>query len=151
MNTLFVMTDLGRVRVVRKDGDLDDPTARLHLVEVPTAFLEDPLGPISEEVTDQAGRFGRSASAGEAGGMSYGEEHEAQSERERRSIVKIASHVDQVLAQAGYPPFHLAAPKSVLKRLEAKLGPKTRQMIRDTIPADLTKVPLSELESRFLK
>jgi hypothetical protein len=150
MKKLFILADLGRVRVLESKQDSELAGGRRHLAEVTSAAFERPTQSLGEVVTDQAGRFGQGGPAGSAGGMSYGEEHELENERERQALVAIAGHIDRVAAEAGPITIVLAAPKSVLKRLEAALADATRQSIRETIPADLTKESLKDLEDRFV-
>lgn len=150
MKTLYVLADLGRVRAIELTRDSELAGGRRHLAELPSAAWEQARPPLGETVTDQAGRFAQGQMTGLAGGMSYGEEHELEAEEERRAIEAVAVHIDGVVAGAGHPGWILAAPKSILKTLEAALSDASRRAIRETVAADLTKTPLSDLEERFL-
>jgi len=151
MKKLFILADLGRVRVVESKRDSELAGGRQHLAEMAEGAFDRITEPLSEVVTDQAGRFSQGQMAGAAGGMSYGEEHELENEMERQAIAAVAAHIDRVVAAAGPVGCVLAAPKSILNRLEAKLSAATRSSIRETIPADLTKATLRDLEGRFLR
>lgn len=150
MKNLYLLTDLGRVRVLETRVDSALAGGRRHLADCPDDALDRSTPPLGEVVTDQAGRFAQGGMAGQAGGMSYGEEHELERELSRQAIAAIAGHLDAVVARRERPRCVLAAPKSILKTLEAALSGATREAIVESIPADLTKTPLPELEERFL-
>lgn len=150
MRTFIVLADLGRVRAVRIEIASDSTREKIHLYEVESAAYNQRQPPLSDLVTDQAGRFGQGQVAGTEGGMSYGENHELENALEERNIAAIAFQVDRVIEEAGYPPSILAAPKSILKRLAGELSDKTSGAIQETIAADLTKASLADLEERFL-
>ncbi len=150
MNTLIVLTDLGKVRAFQVKIDTNSAVVRKHLHEIESAAYDHREASLGDSVTDKAGRFGQGNMAGVAGGMSYGEEHEVKNEMEKRNIALIAGHVNQVIAKEGFPPCILAAPKSILKRLEAELSSDAQNSIQESIAADLTKESIKDLEKRFL-
>ncbi|MCB1092281.1 MAG: host attachment protein [Verrucomicrobiae bacterium] len=150
MKTLFIVADLGRVRAFQKKSGDELSGAKDHLTELEDAAFSRRDASLGETVTDQAGRFGQGNMAGQSGGMSFGEEHELEREMERKAISEVARHVDQVINDAGCPTCVLAAPKSILHRLEDALAPGSRDAIAESIPADLTRQSIKELEERFL-
>lgn len=146
---LVIIADLGRMRAfqVRRRGD--DPREQDHLKEVADAHFEDVGSPIRETVTDQSGRFGQHGVAGGAGGMSAGEEHNVESERERDALERLAAKIADVVEDEAADAWLLAAPQSILAALQASLPPSCRQKLTSTLGADLTKVPVAKLEERF--
>ena len=85
-----------------------------------------------------------------AGGMSIGEEHQLDAELERKNLERVVTHISAVVEKAGCPPTVLAAPQSLLKRVEQGLSPAAARVIVGRVGADLTKEPVPKLEKRFL-
>jgi hypothetical protein len=150
MKKLIIAANLGKVRVLKHRVAGEDPIEQDHLIEVPEKSSEEHVATIQEAVTDQAGRFGRGGPAGFETGMSYGEEHNLEKEMERNALRNVASRIEHVLDEKGYPPWILAAPQSILARLKETLPPAARKALTSAVGADLTQCPLQELEARFL-
>ncbi|HQW29944.1 MAG TPA: host attachment protein [Verrucomicrobiales bacterium] len=150
MRTFIVLADLGRVRAVQIKLASGLTEEKNHLHEVESAAFVHRESSLGDIVSDQAGRFSQGQIAGMAGGMSYGEEHELENEIEKNNIAIVAGRVDHLIAEAGYPPSILAAPKSILTRLAEELSDETLSAIQETVAADLTKASLKDLEKRFL-
>jgi hypothetical protein len=101
-------------------------------------------------VTDQAGRFARGAAPGMETGMSYGEEHHLKREIEHAAIEHMAQRIEYTLAAEAFPPWILAAPSEIAKDILAALSSAATAKLLGQQTADLTRVPLSDLEARFL-
>lgn len=150
MKKLIIAANLGKLRVLKYRAAGEDPIEQDHLLEEPEKSSEQHVNTIQEEVTDQAGRFGRGAAAGFETGMSYGEEHNLEREIERGALNHIAARIDRILNADGYPAWVLAAPQSILARLKDKLPAAASQTLASEVGADLTQCPLQEMEDRFL-
>jgi hypothetical protein len=146
----LLIADLGKLRVLRFQRAGDDPVERDHLVEVKANVSEPELQTISEVVTDQAGKFNRGGAAGVVSAMSHFEQHNLESELERKALERLATGIATVLKDAGYPTWILAAPQADLKRIEASLLSCCRERLVERVGADLMKEPLAKLEKRFL-
>jgi hypothetical protein len=105
---------------------------------------------VQEWVTDKAGRFSQGNAVGVEGGMSYGEEHELKDEIERNAMRRVATRIGEIVREEDHPIWVLAAPRSILPRLESMLPVDARQSLEYTVSSDLTRCPLPEMEERFL-
>lgn len=150
MKKFIIAANLGQVRVLKYRQAGEDPIEQEHLIDEPAESSKEHVKSITETVTDQSGRFGRGARVGFETGMSYGEEHHLKDEMERSALKKTAARIESVLSAEGHPTWILAAPKSILTRLEEALPSATRKMLASTVGADLTRCPLAEMEKRFL-
>jgi hypothetical protein len=150
MKKFIIAANLGQIRVLQYRAAGEDPIEQEHLVEAPAESGKEHLKSIHETVSDQSGRFGRGTPVGFETGMSYGEEHHLKAEMERGALKKIAARIDSVLTTEGHPSWILAAPKSILTRLEEALTAAARDKLASTVGADLTRCPLREMEERFL-
>lgn len=150
MNSLIIAVNLGKVRVlgIREPGD--DPQDKRHLVEERTESVREHVTSIHEAVTDQSGRFRQGAGVGVRAGMSFGEEHELESEIERQALNRTAAHIERILAARNHPRWILVAPRTILARLLAILPMAALDTLAKSVGGDLTSSPLVELERRFL-
>lgn len=151
MEKLIVIVNLGRVRTVKFREAGEDSRERAHLFEVPGSMVEMRPEPISAVVTDQAGRGTQSGPVDRKGGMSYGEEHNLKSELEKQALERIAAKVGEIVATEGNPAWKLVAPQTISPSLVGALPAAARKSLSDTVAADLTSLPLPDLEKRFLK
>jgi hypothetical protein len=149
MNKLIVLANKSRVRVLRFEKAGDDPRQQEHLREE-TGQIREPLKPISEIVTDQQGRWGRSMNAGIGNGMSTGEEHNLELEEERRAVERIAERIDGIVKGAGSPMWTLVATRPFASQLKNALCSAVAAKLTDCLDGDLCKVPLDGLEKRLL-
>jgi hypothetical protein len=151
MEKLIVIANLGRVRPVKFRQAGDDPRDKAHLEEMPGSVAEMRPDSISEVVTDQAGRATQSGPVDRRSGMSYGEEHNLQTELEKQALERVAGKISEIVAAEKHPAWRLVAPQTILGALTEALHAAARKCLADTLPADLTNLPLPELEKRFLK
>ncbi len=100
---------------------------------------------ISESVSDEAGRF---KNAGEAHGVSVGEDHNLEEEIENRLLRLTAEDIDAIAAESNAKIF-LTVPETVEKELMALLDAATREKIIKTVPKDLIKTDKEELLERI--
>lgn len=150
MKKFIIAANLGQVRVLQYRAAGEDPVEQEHLIEASSSSGKEHVKSIHETVTDQSGRFGRGSPVGFETGMSHGEELHLKDELERSAIKKIVSRIESVLAPAGHPVWILAAPKTLLGKLERGLSAAARASLASTVGADLTHCPLREMEQRFL-
>ena len=150
MKKFIIAANLGRIRTLTLREAGEDPIEQQHLVEELAESVKEHVNTIQEEVTDQAGRFGRGASVGFETGMSYGEEHHLKDEMERAAMKRIATRIGGILKKEGAASWILAAPGTILPRLVELLPAAARQTLSSSVAADLTRCPLPEMERRFL-
>ncbi len=150
MNKLYVIADLGRVRAFALKEGSEVEGLKDRLAELSENALDTAVDTRGSVTTDKSGRFAQGSPAGSNGGMSYGEEHQLASEIERKNLDRIATHIDGVIRDSGYPFTVLAAPQAILSRLESALDRRSQDAIGNRVGADLTKEPMAKLEKRFL-
>lgn len=142
MENLIVIANLARVRPVKFRSAGEDPREKAHLVEMPESALELKPVPISELVTDQAGRTSQSGP---------GEENHLKTELDRKAMERIAGEISDLVAAENPSTWRLVAPSTILSNLKDALHASARKSLAETETGDLTSLPLQELEKRFLK
>lgn len=150
MKKLIMIANLGRVRPVKFKPAGDDPQDRAHLFEDPGSTLELRPKSIHEVVTDQAGRFRQSGPLNRQGVASTGEEHHLKTELEHQALARVAGKIGDIVAAEGYPAWQLVFPQENLPSLLKALPAAAARALSGTVPGDLTKLPLAELEKRLL-
>ena len=150
MKKILVLANLGRVRFLVFKESGDDPLEKAHLLEGPGSPVELRPASVRETVTDQAGRFRQGGASAHGAGMSYGEDHELEEQLESEALKRVAQKIDEIISVAAYPGGHLIAPATILSKLEEALPAPTRHCLASSEAGDLTKLPLSDLEKRFL-
>ena len=150
MKKILVLANLGRVRFLVFKESGDDPLDQSHLLEAPGSPVE--MRPVSvhQAVTDQAGRFRQGGASAQGAGMSYGEEYELEEHLESEALHRVAAKIDEIISVAGYPGWQLVAPSTILSKLQEALPELTRRCLSRCEAGDLTKIPLADLEERFL-
>src|SRR6478672_4042576 len=123
MEKLILIANLGRLRILKYQEAGDDPLQKPHLIEAPGSPVEMRPKFIREVVTDQAGRFSQSGSTDRLTGMSYGEEHELESELQKQALAHIVEKIDETLSAEGYPFWRLMANRGILASIENELPP----------------------------
>ena len=151
MNTkLIIVTDLGLLRAYREVQDPQDYEPRLELVE--ELSQEAAHEKLSQQVTDQAGRFPRGAGAGNvAGDLSAGERLSLEAEESRRLLKRMAKKINALLSDAAVTSCALAASAPIHKQLLAILDRKARGKISQVVASDLAQIQATELPKHFAK
>ncbi len=150
MENLIIIANLGRVRPVNYKPAGDDPLEEAHLLEEPEDVSEMRPKHIHEVVTDHAGRFRQGMDHNLDAGMSYGEERHLKAELERQALERIANKIGEIVAAKHYPAWRLVFPQENLPSLLEALPAAAHRVLSDVIPGDLTKIPLVDLERRFI-
>lgn len=150
MQKLLILANSGRVRFLVFKESGDDPLDKAHLLEGPGSPVEMRPASIHQTVTDRAGRFRQGSSSGSKAGMSYGEEHELKKQLETDALKRVAAKIDEIVSVAGYPGWQLVAPPAHLPALREALPDPTRRVLTGSEAGDLTKLPVADLEKRFL-
>jgi hypothetical protein len=151
MQKLLVLVNSGRVRFLVFKESGDDPQEKAHLLEGPGSPVEMRPASIHETVTDRAGRFSQGGAAGRPAGMSHGDEYELEEQLETEALKRVATKIDEIVSVAGYPAWQLVAPATMLSAVREALPDATRRVLAHSETGDLTKLPLSDLEKRFLQ
>jgi len=139
---MIVLADLGRVKAFRVTHDMMHSRPQLELV-YDCEFLE-AHGRLLDKVTDLAGRFPVSGSAG----ASNSEHHQLREENERRLIRLVAEKISELVQGERY--WFLAAGEGINGRILDHLRPEIRASLYKNIPADLVKTPKQQIMDYFM-
>lgn len=142
---MVILADMGKLRAFR----LSPPGTDYSPHAKPVAIEEIEL-PARERDTDNIGRFPQGRSVGETAGMSPGEDHNKAGEFEKRRIGLLAREITGLLEAEGSMPWCLAAPASINRRILELIPFPIRNSLTTNVIADLTHLPLAEIEHRFL-
>ena len=138
---LIVLADLGRVKAFRVTHDMLTSKPQLQLIydcEFPEAH-----GRLLDKLTDNAGRFMDSGSAG----TSIRENQHLRAENERRLICLVAEKVSELVQ--GERCWYFAAAESINGRIVEQIDPRTRATLFRNVPSDLVKIPKQEILDYF--
>lgn len=148
---LIIVADLGLLRAYREVKRPQDREPHLELIEelTPEAAHEK----LSDQVTDQAGRFPRGSGAGKTipGDLSAGERLNLDAEQTRRLLSRLAETIDRLLADEAVTDCWLAASAPIHKQLLDALNPKAREKISQVLASNLAGNEPKELLGHFAK
>lgn len=143
MNSLMIVTNLGRMKAFRITNDEDDPNTSPAFTDLADDDLENLHSKVSDRVTDQAGRVPYGP-----GSHAMGERHNEEQEARQSQLQAIARRVNAV-ASGDEGKIYLAAPQTILKQLLDQLTADVRNRIRKELDLDLVKAPKLDLLKRF--
>ncbi len=147
---LIIVADLGLLRAYREVKRPQDREPHLELIEELTQ--EAPHEKLSDQVTDQAGRFPRGSGADiTTGDLSAGERLTLDAEQSRRLISRLAETIDTLLADEAVTDCWLAVSAPIHKQLLDALNPKAREKISQVLPSNLAKTDPGELREHYAK
>jgi len=149
-STLIIAADLGLLRAYRQIKASQGHQPHLQLIaELKPVEAHEKL---SDQVSDQAGRFPRGGGAGGTpGDLSAGENLHQEGEQEHRLIQRLAETIDELLADGEVTACLLAVSAPIHQQLFDALEPKTRGKIRQVLASNLAKTEPSELLEHFEK
>lgn len=144
---MLVVADLGRLKAYRLQEGRQFSHPRLELVEDSETGITHHL---SEELTDQAGRFRRSLAHNEGqSALSDGEQHNIDLERRRRAVKTLAQRINELLDREHTEEFYLAADKRINQQLLEEIPAANRAKLQKNVPANLSKLSTEELVKHF--
>jgi hypothetical protein len=147
---LFIVADLGLLRAYREVQGPHDREPRMELIE--EVVPESAHKRLSEQVTDQAGRFPRGSGADiVTGDLSAGERLNLETEQNRRLIERLAEVINTLLANHDVAQCSLAASAPIHNQLLDALDPKLREKISQVLASNLARTEPRELVRHFTK
>lgn len=151
MDTLLIVTDLGRMRCWRLRRDPDQPELSPTFETVADESLETSHSYYADRNTDQGGRFASRAASGNPAspGMSTGERHGEEEQAEKDGILQLAEVIARVVEGSPGLPVYFAAPQAIHRRLFDLLPGGVTGRIRKDLALDLTKAEKLDLLRRF--
>jgi hypothetical protein len=146
--TLVIVTDLGTFKAFRVDDDGFSSNPRLEPLDAfETVAVNQKL---SEQLSDQAGQFKKSAPIyASINDQGNGERHNINLENRRRSAKEIADTIASLLQEGEFERCFFAAPKEMNNQLMALLPPDAKAKIEKNLPLDLVNVDRQELLRHF--
>lgn len=141
---LVVVADLGLLRAYKLYRNETGASPRLELIE--EIELNEAHQRITDLVSDQAGRFASSGSAG----ASAGERHNIELEHRKRLIKQLAERLTALLRAVDVDACYFAASREINHKMLELLPHDLRAKITKNISADLTKLGKAELLGRFM-
>jgi hypothetical protein len=148
--TLIIVSDLGLLRAYRETQNEADRQPHLELIE--ELKLESAHQKLSDQLTDQAGRFPRGGGAANiSGDLSAGESLNSEAEQSRRLISRLAGRINTLLADDDVTRCSLAVSGAIYKQLLEALGPKARAKIVQSLASHLTKTDPQALAGHFAR
>jgi hypothetical protein len=148
MNTaLVILLDLGRFKAFRLEKSPLFSTPRLTQLEDRETAVERRL---SEELSDQAGQFGKGArSFAAVNDMANGERHNIDLEFRRRAIKDFARFATDLSRREQTDAVYLAAASEINQQVLDALDETVRNRIEKNVKANLTRLNNNEIVEHF--
>lgn len=145
--SFVIVADRGSLKAYRVE---ETPTRgpSLHLVQ---AFdLTEAHGRLLDKVTDQAGRFPVTESAGaHRGAASIAERTQLANETDRRIYKQLADQIAQIVSENGTEGWSFAASAEIHSAIVDLLPGRIRDRIVEHVKSDLVKVEPAKLPNHF--
>lgn len=148
--TLYIVADLGLLRAYRATQNNADRQPHLELIEElkPKSAHQK----LSDQLTDQAGRFPRGGGAANiSGNLSAGESLNSEAEQNRLLITRLAERINALLADDDVTCCSIAISGAIHHQLLEAVDPKARAKIGQVLASNLTKTDPTELVGHFEK
>ena len=141
---LIVLADLGRLKAFRVTRD--EMTSNVHVELAEELSFLDGQEKLLDKVTDRAGRF---PGSGGANGGGAGENHNLQSEMQKRLIKRLGESINDLVKREQPSIWHFAAASEINHKILDLLCPEVRSKLSKSLGNDLTKISKSEILSHF--
>ena len=145
--SLIIVADRGSLKAYRVD-ETPNRGPSLHLVQ---AFdLTDAHGKLIDKVTDVAGRFAVTESAGaHRGAASIAERTQLDNETDRRIYKQLADEIAKIVPANGSEGWAFAAPSEMHAAVVDLLPGRVRDRIVEHVKSDLVKIEPARLPAHF--
>lgn len=148
--TLLIVADLGLLRAYRETQNVADRQPHLELIE--ELKLESAHQKLSDQLTDQAGRFPRGGgAAGISGDLSAGESLNSEAEQSRRLISQLAGRINTLLANPEVTRCSIAISGAIHNQLLEAIDPIARAKFGQVLASNLAKTDPTELLGHFAR
>lgn len=147
-SNLIITADLGLLRAYQiVQGRMD---RKPHLELVDELKPESAHQKVSDQLTDQRGRFSKGGGPGDMpGDLSAGEQHDYELEQRRRLTKLLAERISALLADDAVTTCYLAASAPIHLQLLEQLVAPARAKVVKTLALDLTKAAPADLLGHF--
>jgi len=140
-----ILADMGSIRAFT----LSAPGTALFPHAGPVTIEEISL-PKRQRGPSPIGRFPQGRSVSESAGMSPGESHHRETEFEKKRIEWLARKICGLVEREGTTPWCFAAPTAINRQILELIPPGLRASLVSNTLADLTHLPIADIEKRFL-
>jgi len=148
--TLVIVADLGLLRAYRETQNVGDRQPHLELIE--ELRPERAHQKLSDQVTDQAGRFPRGGGgANTSGDLSAGENLNAEAGQNRQLISRLAGRINSLLTDNAVTHCSIAISGAIHKQLLEAIDPKARAKIGQVLASNLAKTHPRDLPAHFTR
>jgi Protein required for attachment to host cells len=146
-SSLIIVTDRGSLKAYRVN---ETPTRGPSLQLVQAFNITDAHGRLVDKVSDLAGRFPVTASAGaHHGPASIAERTQLATETDRRIQKELADQIVKIVSSNGKEGWSFAAPSEIHAAIVDLLPPAVRDRIVEHVKSDLVKTEPSKLPAHF--
>jgi hypothetical protein len=143
---IIIVMDTGRFKAFRVDGDEAVGSPRAVQIDDRRTNVENHL---SQELTDQAGQFGKGTRGSATAVSSSGERHNIDLEFRRRAVKSFAQATNEVMAREQAEEIYFAAGSEINQQALEMMGKGVRERIQKNLAANLTHLPTAEIMQRF--
>jgi hypothetical protein len=146
-SSLVVVADRGGVKAYKVN---ETPTRGPSLQLVQAFNTTDAHGKLVDKVTDVAGRFAQTESAGmQRGQASVAERTQLDAEFDRRIYKQLADEITKVVKSDGVEGWSFAAPSEMHKAIVDLLPNEVRDRIVEHVKSDLVRIEPAQLRQHF--
>lgn len=148
--SLVIVTDRGSLKAYR----VNETPNRGPTLQLARAFdIPDARGRYQDKLTDQAGRFPVGDGGGQAGSGRHqnaiAEQQGLETENDRRIFKQLADNIADVVKSESVEGWSFAAPAQIHSAIVDLLPREVRDRIVEHVRADLVKIEIADLSSRF--
>ena len=143
---LIILSDLGSLKAYCVTRDEITEEQRIDLLQGYDSLLGHDR--ISENLTDQAGRFPTGNGIG-SGQMSHGDKHHLEQEIKNRIIRQLARDISDIVSREQPDSWYFAANNEIDGKIIDALDPAVRQKLSKRVRSNLTKVRKEDLLNYF--
>ena len=146
-SSLVIVTDRGGLKAYKVN---ETPTRGPSLQLVQAFNITEAHGKLIDKLTDLAGRFPVTESAGaRRGPASIAERTQLATETDRRIQKELADQITKIVSSNGNEGWSFAAPAEIHSAIVNFLPPAIRDRIVEHVKSDLVKIEPAKLVSRF--
>jgi len=144
--SLVIVADRGSLKAYRVD---ETPTRGPSLKLIQAFDITDAHGKLIDKLTDLAGRFPVTESAGAHRGQASIAESKLETETERRINKELADQIAKIINGSSGAGWSFAAPSEIHSAIVGLLPGRVRDRIVEHVKSDLVKVEPAKLPNHF--
>lgn len=144
--SIVITADRGSLKAYQVN---ETPTRGPSLKLIQAFAITDAHGRLIDKVTDQAGRFPVTETAGPHRGQASIAESKLENETERRINKELADQITKVINGSGKEGWAFAAPSKIHSAIVDLLPDRVRNRIIEHVKSDLVKVEPAKLPNHF--